>query len=79
VVTKIYVFSGLPHGFSGIRSLPSSKRWDELMVESISWALQDQHPVLGSEVPIIVEIPVEKETLRTKPCHVLMTIEIELF
>ncbi|KAK0641011.1 Alpha/Beta hydrolase protein [Cercophora newfieldiana] len=40
-MTKKHMFQGLPHAFTRYYDLPSSKRFDELMVESIRWCLDD--------------------------------------
>ncbi|KAK4453962.1 alpha/beta-hydrolase [Podospora aff. communis PSN243] len=40
--TKKHVFKGLPHAFTKYHPLPSSKRFDELMFESIRWCLDDE-------------------------------------
>ncbi|KAL1880594.1 hypothetical protein VTK73DRAFT_5399 [Phialemonium thermophilum] len=39
VPVKKHVFPGMPHAFRKYPDLPSSRRWDELMVESIRWCL----------------------------------------
>jgi hypothetical protein len=39
--TKKHVFKGLPHAFTKYHPLPSSKRFDELMVESVQWCLDN--------------------------------------
>ncbi|KAK1761627.1 Alpha/Beta hydrolase protein [Phialemonium atrogriseum] len=39
VPTKVHVFPGLPHGFRRFTDLPSSRRWDDLLVESCKWFL----------------------------------------
>lgn len=39
--TKKHIFPGLPHAFRKYPGLPSSVRWDELMVESMLWCLDD--------------------------------------
>ncbi|KAI1767787.1 alpha/beta-hydrolase [Hypoxylon sp. FL1150] len=50
VRTKVHIFPGLPHGFSGFRQLPSRVRWDETLLESLRWGLAD-------EGEWIVEVP----------------------
>ncbi|TVY19953.1 Carboxylesterase NlhH [Lachnellula arida] len=42
VPVKFNVFAGIPHAFRRFDDLESSKRWDELMVESIKWTLAEQ-------------------------------------
>ncbi|KAH8695617.1 Alpha/Beta hydrolase protein [Talaromyces proteolyticus] len=39
IPTKVHVFPGLPHGFRRYSSLPSSRVWDELLLESFKWIL----------------------------------------
>ncbi|KAB5530551.1 putative lipase/esterase [Coniochaeta sp. 2T2.1] len=41
VPTKKHVFAGLPHAFRRWPDLPSSKRWDEVTLNSIRWCLDD--------------------------------------
>lgn len=36
--TKVHIFPGLPHGFYAFEQLPATKRWEEVMRESIRWA-----------------------------------------
>jgi hypothetical protein len=56
VPVKAHVFPGLPHGFMRFDALPSSRRWDELVVESIKWSLSDpEKATLDSEFSIRVE------------------------
>ena len=45
---KKHVFPGLPHSFTRYHDLPSSRRFDELMVESIRWCVDDNRK---SDVP----------------------------
>ncbi|KAL2834385.1 Alpha/Beta hydrolase protein [Aspergillus cavernicola] len=40
VDTRVDIFRGLPHGFRRFASLPSSRRWDLLIVDSIAWMLE---------------------------------------
>ncbi|PMD43106.1 alpha/beta-hydrolase [Hyaloscypha variabilis F] len=40
VPVKVHAFPGLPHGFRRFNDLPSSHRWDELVVENIKWSLE---------------------------------------
>lgn len=35
--TKVHVFDGMPHGFYVFGDLGMTKRWDEVMHESIRW------------------------------------------
>ena len=51
---KIHVFPGVPHAFRRFDDLKSSKRWDEVTVESIKWALAEQKVQAGP-----IEIKVE--------------------
>lgn len=48
VPTDVHVFPGVPHGFRryGDKLAASSKRWDEVMTNGISWALSS--PEVGS-------------------------------
>ncbi|BCS26828.1 alpha/beta hydrolase [Aspergillus puulaauensis] len=39
VDTRVHIFPGLPHGFRRFASLPSSRKWDCLIVQSIAWSL----------------------------------------
>jgi len=39
--TKKHVFKGMPHSFTKYHELESSRRFDELMVESIRWCLDE--------------------------------------
>jgi acetyl esterase/lipase len=56
VPVKAHVFPGLPHGFLRFDELPSSQRWDELIVTSIDWSLSyPEKAVLESEISIQVE------------------------
>jgi hypothetical protein len=48
-----HVFPGVPHAFRMFNDLKSSKRWDEVMVQSIQWALADQKAQTG---PIAVKV-----------------------
>ncbi|KAE9369788.1 hypothetical protein N431DRAFT_381125 [Stipitochalara longipes BDJ] len=48
VPVKVHVFPGLPHGFRRFDDLPSSRRWDELVIESIKWSLNDSTANYGS-------------------------------
>ncbi|KAK7755767.1 hypothetical protein SLS62_002380 [Diatrype stigma] len=36
--TKVHIFQGLPHGFYNFEQLSATKRWEEVMHESIRWA-----------------------------------------
>lgn len=38
--TKKHVFPGLPHSFTKYPDLPSSRRFNELVVESVRWCLE---------------------------------------
>ena len=38
--TKKHVFPGLPHSFTKYPDLPSSRRFNELIVESVRWCLE---------------------------------------
>ncbi|KAL3463556.1 Alpha/Beta hydrolase protein [Aspergillus heterothallicus] len=45
VPTQTTVFSGLPHGFRRYgKALSVSKKWDEVIVDGIKWALEDPQP-----------------------------------
>ncbi|KAL2818608.1 Alpha/Beta hydrolase protein [Aspergillus granulosus] len=45
VPTKTNVFKGVPHGFRRYgAALSVSKKWDEVVVEGIKWALDDPQP-----------------------------------
>lgn len=44
---KFHVFPGVPHAFRRFNDLKSSKRWDEVTVESLKWALEDQKAQRG--------------------------------
>lgn len=57
---NVHVFPGLPHGFRRFADLPSSRRWDELVVESIKWALNDETPAVELDMQITIEIPFER-------------------
>lgn len=57
VQTKVHIFQGLPHAFRRFNELPSSKRWDELVVESIKWCLDDvSNPVSSIEKAIGISL-----------------------
>ncbi|TVY48336.1 AB hydrolase superfamily protein [Lachnellula occidentalis] len=60
VPVKFHVFPGLPHAFRRFDDLKSSKRWDELTVESIQWTLSEQKP----QVPPL-DVKVEESTSMT--------------
>jgi hypothetical protein len=51
VPTDVHVFRGVPHGFRGFGDkLPSSsKYWDQVMSDGISWALSNP-PVQAFEI-----------------------------
>ena len=54
--TKKHVFPGLPHAFCLFDTLDSSKRWDDLMMESLRWLVEGGAPadpkgVWQEEVP----------------------------
>ncbi|KAI9752414.1 MAG: hypothetical protein M4579_005638 [Chaenotheca gracillima] len=55
VPIRVNVFQGLPHGFRRFNDLPSSRRWDELVVEGIRWALEDKPSEISNEFAITVE------------------------
>jgi acetyl esterase/lipase len=61
VPVKVHVFPGLPHGFRRFADLPSSRRWDELMIENIKWALGNPQANTGSELSLNVEEEVSEE------------------
>jgi hypothetical protein len=44
VPTNVHVFPGVPHGFRRYKTLPDSKRWDEVMSDGIAWALTNPSP-----------------------------------
>jgi hypothetical protein len=47
VPTRTNIFKGVPHGFRRYGDqLSVSKKWDEVMVDGILWALQE--PLSGS-------------------------------
>lgn len=54
VPTKVHIFPGMPHGFRRFNELPSSRRWDQLLMESVLWVLKNQDPVsnVGGEIEI---------------------------
>ncbi|KAN0102075.1 alpha/beta-hydrolase [Hyaloscypha variabilis] len=54
VPVHVHVFPGLPHGFRRFDDLPSSRRWDELVVEGIKWSLSDDTMTYGSELSLNV-------------------------
>jgi acetyl esterase/lipase len=41
VPVKKHVFPGMPHAFRRQGDLPSSKKWDEVMLDCIQWCLDD--------------------------------------
>jgi hypothetical protein len=41
VPVKKHVFPGMPHAFRRHGDLPSSKNWDDVMVDCIQWCLAD--------------------------------------
>ncbi|KAI0160857.1 alpha/beta-hydrolase [Hypoxylon sp. FL1284] len=41
VRTKVHIFPGLPHAFSSFRKLPSHRRWNEVLLDSLRWAMAD--------------------------------------
>ncbi|KAI0009706.1 alpha/beta-hydrolase [Xylariaceae sp. FL0662B] len=42
VRTKVHIFPGMPHNFGAFPQVPSHKRWNEVMLESIRWAKADE-------------------------------------
>lgn len=45
VPTDVNLFWGMPHGFRWYEDdIPSSKRWDKVMEEGVSWALTKPVP-----------------------------------
>ncbi|KAI1075601.1 alpha/beta-hydrolase [Whalleya microplaca] len=42
VRTKVHIFPGLPHAFAGFLQVPSHKRWNDVLLESIRWAKADE-------------------------------------
>ncbi|CAI7633321.1 unnamed protein product [Penicillium glandicola] len=44
IPTNVHVFPGVPHGFRRFKTLPDSKRWDEVMSDGIAWALTSPAP-----------------------------------
>ncbi|KXG52738.1 Alpha/beta hydrolase fold-3 [Penicillium griseofulvum] len=44
IPTNVHVFPGVPHGFRRYKTLPDSKRWDEVMSDGIAWALTNPSP-----------------------------------
>ncbi|KAE9374237.1 alpha/beta-hydrolase [Stipitochalara longipes BDJ] len=55
VSVKVHAFPGLPHGFRRFNDLPSSHRWDELVVENIKWTLNKKKEKQSTEVCIHLE------------------------
>jgi hypothetical protein len=56
VSVKVHVSPGLPHGFLRFDGLPSSRRWDELIVMSIKWSLNGlEKPISGTKISIQAE------------------------
>ena len=55
VPVKVHVFPGLPHGFRRFDGLPSSRRWDQLVIESIKWSLNNQTVANGMDLTFNVE------------------------
>jgi hypothetical protein len=46
VPTNVNVFRGVPHGFKLFgNKLSASKRWDEVIADGISWAMNN--PIAG--------------------------------
>lgn len=39
---KKHVFPGLPHSFTKYQDLPSSRRFNELLAESVRWCLGEE-------------------------------------
>ncbi|KAI0380572.1 alpha/beta-hydrolase [Hypomontagnella monticulosa] len=50
VRTKVHIFPGLPHAFNAFIQLPSHKRWNEVMLGCLRWAM-------AGEDGWIVEVP----------------------
>ncbi|KAI1774867.1 alpha/beta-hydrolase [Hypoxylon cercidicola] len=50
VRTKVHIFPGLPHAFYSLRQLPSRRRWNEVLLDSLRWEIAD-------EGEWIVEVP----------------------
>lgn len=45
VPTDVNLFWGMPHGFRWYEDdIPSSKRWDKVMEDGVSWALTEPAP-----------------------------------
>ncbi|KAK3945496.1 alpha/beta-hydrolase [Diplogelasinospora grovesii] len=62
VRTKKHIFPGLPHAFRKYPDLPSSKRWDDLTVESVQWLLRDDSAKGDEKGVWKTEIPDESTT-----------------
>jgi hypothetical protein len=55
VPVKVHVFPGLPHGFRRFDDLPSSRRWDELVIENLKWSLSSPKAQSNSDLLLHVE------------------------
>jgi len=55
VPVKAHVFPGLPHGFRRFDDLPSSRRWDELVIENLKWSLSSPIADTGSDLSLSME------------------------
>jgi len=55
VPVKVHAFPGLPHGFRRFNDLPSSHRWDELVVENIKWSLEKKNGKAAGNMYIHIE------------------------
>ncbi|KAI1810413.1 alpha/beta-hydrolase [Poronia punctata] len=51
VRTKVHIFPGLPHTFFAFPQLPSQRRWSELTIESMRWALSDEAEWVVEKAP----------------------------
>jgi hypothetical protein len=60
VPTKVDLFPGVPHGFRRFADLPSSRRYDELLIENIRWALGSETTEFGTDMKINVVSPLDK-------------------
>jgi hypothetical protein len=55
IQVKVHVFPGLPHGFIFFRDLPSTKRWNDVVIQNIKWVLQEQKAEEEAEEYLHVE------------------------
>ncbi|KAI0844427.1 alpha/beta-hydrolase [Daldinia vernicosa] len=53
VRTKVHIFPGLPHAFYAFVGLPSHRHWNEIMLDSLRWAVAEEDGWIVEEPPVM--------------------------